>query len=169
MLFIALDLDMLIAARTAPMQSYCNPAERVMATLNLALQNIALERKETSPEMEWKIKRCSTLKLLRQAASKQQNLQTEFETSVKHVIKQVEERFSRLKVSQKPVQVHQAAAKEQMEQMFSCIYIFWIMIKKNLQRKVSLQEKKLTIQAYLVSSRTTAGKDIYIYQVGLIS
>ena len=64
MLFIALDLDMLIAARTAPMQSYCNPAERVMATLNLALQNIALERKETSPEMEWKIKRCSTLKLL---------------------------------------------------------------------------------------------------------
>ena len=73
MLFIALDLNMLIAARTAPMQSYCNPAGKVMATLNLALQNIALERKETSPEMEWRIKRCSTLKLLHQQTAKSPN------------------------------------------------------------------------------------------------
>ena len=168
MLFISLDLDMLIAKRNAPMQSYCNPAERVMATLNLALQNIALEGKETSPEMEWKINCCSTLKLLHQAASKQQNLQTELETSVKHVIKQAEERFSRLKVSQKPVQVHPAAAKEQMEQMFSCIYILDYDQEEFTEESHSTR-KKLAIQAYQVSSNTTAGKDIYIYQVGLIS
>ncbi|KAH3885450.1 hypothetical protein DPMN_009444 [Dreissena polymorpha] len=42
--FIALHLDMLVTARTAPSQSYHNPAERVMSTLNLGLQNVALDR-----------------------------------------------------------------------------------------------------------------------------
>ena len=38
--FIALDLDMIVCARTAPSQSYYNPAERIMSLLNLALQNV---------------------------------------------------------------------------------------------------------------------------------
>ena len=42
-LFIRLDLDMLIAVRTCPYQSWVNPAERVMSVLNLALQNVSLE------------------------------------------------------------------------------------------------------------------------------
>ena len=44
--FIALDLDMIVCARTAPCGSYVNPAERCMSLLNLALQNVALEAKE---------------------------------------------------------------------------------------------------------------------------
>ena len=41
-LFKSLDLDMLIAIRTCPYQSWSNLAERVMSTLNLALQNVSL-------------------------------------------------------------------------------------------------------------------------------
>ena len=43
-LFLQLNLDMLIAVRTAPGNSWTNLAECVMPVLNLALQNVALER-----------------------------------------------------------------------------------------------------------------------------
>lgn len=46
-LFIDLDLDLLIAARTAPGHSWLNPVERVMSILNLAIQNIALAHNAT--------------------------------------------------------------------------------------------------------------------------
>ena len=40
--FVMLDLDLLVAARTAPAQSYANMAERSMSPLNLALQTVLL-------------------------------------------------------------------------------------------------------------------------------
>ena len=43
-LFRSLDLDMLVAARCAPGHSWINHVERIMSILNLALQNVALER-----------------------------------------------------------------------------------------------------------------------------
>ncbi|XP_053395894.1 uncharacterized protein LOC123545597 [Mercenaria mercenaria] len=43
--FISLDLDMFIACRTAPNQSYNNPAERIMSLHNLGLQNVAVTSK----------------------------------------------------------------------------------------------------------------------------
>ena len=55
-LFFRLNLDMLIAVRTCPYQSWTNPAERVMSILNLALQNVSLERKEMDEECEKLIK-----------------------------------------------------------------------------------------------------------------
>ena len=51
-LFIELDLDMLIAVRTCPYQSWQNIAERIMSTLNLGLQNVALCRKAMPEEFE---------------------------------------------------------------------------------------------------------------------
>ena len=45
-------LDMLIAIRTCSYQSWQNIAERVMSTLNLGLQNVALCRKEMPEEFE---------------------------------------------------------------------------------------------------------------------
>lgn len=44
LLFIALDLDLLVTARTAPSNSYYNRAERCISILNLALQNVSFER-----------------------------------------------------------------------------------------------------------------------------
>ena len=51
-LFISLDLDMLVVARTCPYQSWQNIAERIMSTLNLALMNISLVRKELPPALQ---------------------------------------------------------------------------------------------------------------------
>ena len=47
-LFIRFNLDLLIAVRTAPGNSWTNLAKRVMPVLNLALQNVALERSKMS-------------------------------------------------------------------------------------------------------------------------
>lgn len=40
-LFLKLDLDMLVAARTAPQNSYRNPVERVMSVINFGLHSVA--------------------------------------------------------------------------------------------------------------------------------
>lgn len=51
-LFKELDLDLYVAARCAPGQSWINPAERVMSILNIGLQNCALSREKWSTELE---------------------------------------------------------------------------------------------------------------------
>ena len=56
-LFRALDLDMLVCVRTCPYQSWHNIAERIMSTLNLALQNVSLARTKMSHACEQKIKK----------------------------------------------------------------------------------------------------------------
>lgn len=63
--FIALDLDMVIACRCAPHQSYNNPAERMMSFLNLGLQNVSLTRKEMEIGHEMKMKSMSTMSAVR--------------------------------------------------------------------------------------------------------
>lgn len=54
-LFITLDLDMLVAARTAPQNSYRNPVERIMSLINLGLQSVGLMRQKMSEENEQRI------------------------------------------------------------------------------------------------------------------
>ena len=47
-LFRRLNLELLVAGRTAPGHSWVNPAERIMSLLNLAFENAALSRRECS-------------------------------------------------------------------------------------------------------------------------
>ena len=58
-IFKELDLDMLIAARCAPGQSWINPAERVMSILNIGLQNCAIEQVAGSDTFKKSLKSCS--------------------------------------------------------------------------------------------------------------
>lgn len=75
-IFKCYDLDMLIACRTAPGQSFINPVERIMSLLNLALQGVAIERSEMSPEIKQQLKACSSMADIRQLAVKIQGLQS---------------------------------------------------------------------------------------------
>lgn len=63
--FIALDLDFFACIRTAPSASYYNPAERCMSTLNIALQNVALQRGRMIPGLEMQTKSFTSLSKLR--------------------------------------------------------------------------------------------------------
>lgn len=51
-LFLNLNLDLLIAARTAPYHSWQNPVERMMSILNLGFQSIGLMRNQMRDEAE---------------------------------------------------------------------------------------------------------------------
>lgn len=68
--FKEMNLDMMILARCAPGHSFVNPAERVMSILNLALQNVALERKESTEEMKKILKNCNRMAAVRSLAEK---------------------------------------------------------------------------------------------------
>ena len=61
-LFICLNLDVLKAVHTCPYQSWSNTAERVMSLLNLALQNVSLERQAMSEECEKLVHNVKTVK-----------------------------------------------------------------------------------------------------------
>ena len=73
-LFRALDLDMLICIRTCPYQSWQNIAERVMATLNFALQNVSLARSSMPPEFESLVRNKNTLSDIRTEIDKSPEL-----------------------------------------------------------------------------------------------
>ena len=84
-LFTSLDLDMLIAVRTCPYQSWTNLADRRMSTLNLALQNVSLCRKEMSPEAESRLKGKKTLAEVRKEIAEDSTL-TQFKKLWNHLI-----------------------------------------------------------------------------------
>ena len=95
--FIALDLDMIVCARTAQCLSYNNPAECCMSLLNVGLQNVALERPAMSPEYEIHTKALDSLKSTRKLAEKNASFRTAYQKSMKEPIKIISDRFERLK------------------------------------------------------------------------
>ena len=115
--FIALDLDMLVAARTAPAQSYHNPAERVMSTLNLGLQNVALERKKMRAEFEMQAKSLNSLQAIRNAAERNGGLKTAFLESMEYPLSIVRQRFGKLKWTGEKINVHEGASEEELSEL----------------------------------------------------
>jgi hypothetical protein len=95
-LFIQLDLDMLIALRTAPYNSWVNLAERVMPILNLALQHCALERDKMPDKEEKKMKNKGSLSAVRNCAEINSGFQEAYTTSMQTPIKILSERFGRM-------------------------------------------------------------------------
>jgi hypothetical protein len=60
-MFIALDLDYLVAVRTPLGHSWKNPVERIMSILNLDMQCVGLMRQKMNEEMENLISGCNSL------------------------------------------------------------------------------------------------------------
>ena len=109
LLFFELDLDLLIACRTAPGHSYINPAECCMATLNLALQNCALARQQQDTAAEKSFKACNGMEAIRKL---QPAVQGAWTLSVKPVQKAIERRFNRLMYTDRQVLIEMPAAAE---------------------------------------------------------
>ncbi|XP_033730726.1 uncharacterized protein LOC117320173 [Pecten maximus] len=114
-MFMQLDLDMLVAIRTAPNHSWTNPAERCMSILNLALQHTALERKEMPKKYEDLIKHKSSLNAIRNVAVNKADLKTAFTESMSPVIEKVNDRFSRMKLKGSAFTVYRGYPKEDVE------------------------------------------------------
>ncbi|GBC50186.2 hypothetical protein GLOIN_2v1882875 [Rhizophagus irregularis DAOM 181602=DAOM 197198] len=71
--------------RTAPAQSWTNPAERIMSILNLDLQGVALLRDQMSSEIEDLFSRKNTLEEIRLVAKNNSQLESELRNSIKSI------------------------------------------------------------------------------------
>ena len=122
--FKILGLDMLIAARVAPGQSWQNPVERVMAILNIGLQNCALERAETSVDTEQLLKKCGSMAEIRKSAEHHPELVEAWQSSLKPVQEVISARYQRLKLKGQPFSVSEPVndAEEQEVSNFVSVH-----------------------------------------------
>ena len=97
-IFLARDLDFLVAVRTPPFNSWKNPAERVMSELNLALQAVGLMRRKMSDELEKAIEGCNSMSAVRESAVLRSDLQESLKDSLEPVIVLLCSLFQRLKL-----------------------------------------------------------------------
>ena len=82
-LFLARDLDCLVAVRTPPFNSWKNPAE---SELNLALQAVGLMRTKMTEQMEKMMEGCNLMKAVHEAAVMHPELMEALKDSLEPVI-----------------------------------------------------------------------------------
>lgn len=97
-LWLNLDLDFLCAVRTPPQHSWKNPVERIISIINLALQGVGVMRGEVPHESE--LKRCGSLKSIRDLAKKTPVLKEEVQNSVKPMMELLSTLIQRLKLKE---------------------------------------------------------------------
>jgi hypothetical protein len=115
LLFRDLDLDMLIAFRTAPGHSWVNPAERCMSLLNLGLQGVSLSRSKMSDEMEKKARNANSMSQLRAKVDSVPELKVEYAESMDRVLAQLKNRFRQLQLKGEAVITHDAATEDEVQ------------------------------------------------------
>ena len=98
--------------------SWTNLAERCMSILNLALQNVALQRESMSPDLEKKISDVSTLSDLRSLLSNKSDFQEAYLKSMQPVIDLLNDRFSRMKLKESRISTYTGASENDIRTMF---------------------------------------------------
>ena len=117
-LFRALDLDMLICIRTCPYQSWTNVAERVMSTLNLALQNVSLARTAMADHFERLVKNKNSLADVREAIKMNTDLGPALLDSMSVPLVTVSQRFQAMKIKDNEVKVGVPASESEIDTQF---------------------------------------------------
>ena len=117
-IFKLLDLDFLCAARTAPCQSWRNPVERIMSTLNLGLQCVGLMREKMDDTFESEASQCKSLKELCEAAKRRSGFREEAIDSVSHVKVLLTQIFARLQLKEKKFTVFNTASLQSIEELW---------------------------------------------------
>ena len=138
-LFRSLDLDMHIAIRTCPYQSWTNLAERVISTLNLALQNVSLARAATDPELEVMIRNKGTLTELRHTIDKSPALASEIGDSMSPVIARLAQRFNQMKLKEESIRCFAAVSDEEINEYFKLLHFIEPSLSQNNLTSTALQ------------------------------
>jgi hypothetical protein len=120
-IFKLLHLDMVIAGRCAPGQSWSNPAERIMSLLNIALQNCALERPPCSDDIEKIIAKCNGMQAIREAAAANQAMSGEWAVSSKNLQDLVASRFRRLSLKDEPIATMDPVSSANIVEIQECL------------------------------------------------
>lgn len=116
----SLDVDMLIAAWGAPVQPWCNPAERVMSILNMGLQPCALERPRADPpQLEEKLASIGIMQEL--PASTDPEVRNTWSRCVTQLQEIVTQHFSCLRLTDKPIKSVESITPVELEEINNTI------------------------------------------------
>lgn len=120
--FMLLNLDMIAAVRTCPYQIWTNLAERIMSTLNLALQNVPLSHKEMSSEAESRLMGKKTLAEVHKEINGDPTLTQEIVELLDQPILALTQRFRAMKLKDEPIQCGVAATAEAIQRTFERVH-----------------------------------------------
>lgn len=118
-LFQALDLDMLVCVRTCPYQSWQNLAERVMSTLNFALQNVSLARSKMPASFEALVHSKNTLEDVRKSIAATPELGEALQDAMAPLLITLGQRFQSMKIKGEAVKLGVPATQDEMTELFS--------------------------------------------------
>ena len=136
-LFLNLNLDFLVACRTAPNHSWKNPVERIMSIINLGLQCVGLMREKLPDAFESAISNANTLQQLRDSGiSGNDTLLT-----LKPVIELLHGIFRRLELKGCPFDVYEAATEEQIEEFWSVLLLIDSTLSRDDSTKKTIKAK----------------------------
>ena len=162
-LFMSLDLDMLVVARTCPYQSWQNIVERVMSTLNLALMNIALARKELPQDQERLIHNKKTLTEVREVLVRYPEVNKSLVDSMQQVLCTLSQRFSSMEVKGEPIGITQACSDNDMKQFWEQLFEIQPNLSyENINKKVLSEPVNIHIQQFMASHCSITK---YLFQV----
>ena len=116
-LFLRLNIDMLIAGRTAPNHSWANIVERIMSILNIAYQNCALSRVECSSEKEQLLRSCGGMTAIREKALNNPEIRQAWLQSVTPMIDLLNERHERMALKGESIKSGRAATDDDVESL----------------------------------------------------
>jgi hypothetical protein len=122
-LFLALDLDYLVAVRTPPGHSWKNPVERIMSILNLGLQCVDLMRQEMVGELEEIMSKCNNMNDIRKAVEKTPGLKAGLKESLNPTITLLNNLFKRLQLKNKNFETFESASELDMDALWDSILL----------------------------------------------
>ncbi|XP_066914216.1 uncharacterized protein [Clytia hemisphaerica] len=116
--FRDLDLDLLIALRTAPSNSWANPVERIMSIVNIGLQGVGMMRRKMSDEFERVVSKASSVKEVREAV-KTDELRQEMKETMAFPKELLNSQMKRLALKGKSFQVFDAASGTSIDDLWT--------------------------------------------------
>ncbi len=120
-LFKRLNLDYLLATRTAPFHSYKNPVERCMSILNMGMQSVGLMRAKLDEDFEQLLKPASSLADIRELANHHPGLSDKVQQSLQPCIALMNNVFERLHLKDEAVTTHGAATDEEIDELWTAM------------------------------------------------
>ncbi|KAI8517529.1 hypothetical protein Bbelb_035460 [Branchiostoma belcheri] len=140
-MFIMLNLDMLVCARTAPQNSFRNPVERIMSVINLGLQAIGVMREKMTPDMERLFHSVNTMKEARAVAEKRPGLKQAIVESTEQVRGMINTLLQRLSLKKEAFSCVEPASDLEVEEMWNLILLIDKTVTQTDTTKVKLQTK----------------------------
>ena len=139
-----------------------------MSLLNLALQNVALERSPTSADIEKILSDCKSMGDIRDACSSNSSFKEAYSLSMKPVIELLKCRFSRMKLKESALEASCGVSKSDIEELFQEINIIdstLVMQKLNRKDCDKASEWKLFISIHCKISLFISSQEVFKYSL----